>query len=98
MSSCARRARYIGGQMFMSTIRKFAQLFVVILVCHVAVAAQSKWSEQKANDWYKRQPWLVGSNYVPAYAINELEMWQADTFDPQKIDRELGWAEGLGMK
>jgi hypothetical protein len=26
-----------------------------------------------------------------------LEMWQADTFDPQRIDLELGWAEGLSM-
>ena len=32
------------------------------------------------------QPWLVGANYVPASAINELEMWQADTFDPKRID------------
>jgi endo-1,4-beta-mannosidase len=40
---------------------------------------------------------LVGSNFIPADAINELEMWQADTFDPQEIDKELGWAEGLGM-
>jgi hypothetical protein len=24
-------------------------------------------------------------------------MWQADTFDPTTIDRELGWAEGIGM-
>jgi hypothetical protein len=24
-------------------------------------------------------------------------MWQADTFDPPTIDRELGWAEGVGM-
>src|SRR6201999_3621262 len=30
-------------------------------------------------------------------AINELEMWQAETFDPNEIDRELGWAEGIGM-
>ena len=44
-----------------------------------------------------KQPWLVGSNYIPATAINELEMWQADSFDPQRIDLELGWAEGLGM-
>jgi hypothetical protein len=39
----------------------------------------------------------VGSNYIPATAINELEMWQAETFDPATIDKELGWAEGLGM-
>lgn len=24
-------------------------------------------------------------------------MWQAETFDPQTTDRELGWAEGLGF-
>ncbi len=38
-----------------------------------------------------------GSNYIPANAINELEMWQAETFDPAQIDKELGWAEGIGM-
>ena len=56
-----------------------------------------RWSEQKANAWYQQQPWLVGSDYIPADAINELEMWQAETFDPQQIDKEFGWAESLGM-
>jgi hypothetical protein len=56
-----------------------------------------RWSDKKAAAWYARQPWLVGSNYIPANAINELEMWQAETFDPKTIDKELGWAEGLGM-
>lgn len=55
------------------------------------------WSEEKANEWYKQQPWLVGADYIPANAINQLEMWQASTFDPRTIDKELGWAEGLGM-
>ena len=59
--------------------------------------SQSRWSEQRANDWYAQQPWLVGSNYIPATAINELEMWQADTFDPQRIDLELGWAQSIGL-
>jgi len=56
-----------------------------------------RWSESQANAWYAQEPWLVGSNYVPANAINQLEMWQAESFDPQQIDKELGWAEGLGM-
>jgi hypothetical protein len=55
------------------------------------------WSEQQANSWYAGQPWLVGSNYVPTSAINQLEMWQEETFDPTQIDKELGWAEALGM-
>ena len=55
--------------------------------------ARPRWSEQAAQAWYHQQPWIVGSNYIPASAINELEMWQADTFDPQRIDLELGWAQ-----
>jgi len=56
-----------------------------------------RWTEQQANDWYRNQPWLVGANYIPASAVNQLEMWQAKTFDPQRIDLELGWAESIGM-
>lgn len=53
--------------------------------------------EAKAADWYRHQAWPVGSNYVPASAINPLEMWQADTFQPGEIDKEFDWAQGLGM-
>lgn len=56
-----------------------------------------QWSKEKANAWYDAQPWPVGCNFIPSTAVNQLEMWQADTFDPQTIDRELGWAAGLGM-
>jgi hypothetical protein len=56
-----------------------------------------RWSAEKANEWYTRQPWLVGCNFIPSTAINQLEMWQAETFDPATIDRELGWAAGIGF-
>jgi len=56
-----------------------------------------RWTKEKANAWYVGQPWPVGANYAPRYAINQLEMWQAETFDPKVIDQELGWAESLGM-
>src|ERR1035438_369475 len=58
---------------------------------------QSRWTESQANAWYGQQPWPVGANFLPSTASNELEMWQAETFDPATIDRELGWAEGIGM-
>src|SRR5690348_2407038 len=70
---------------------------VSLLLNAVALAQTDRWPEKKANDWYAKQPWLVGSDYIPANAINELEMWQADTFDAKRIDLELGWAQGLGM-
>lgn len=60
-------------------------------------ADNGRWSETRANTWYAQQGWPVGSNFIPKDAINQLEMWQAATFDPQEIDKELGWGEGLGM-
>jgi len=67
------------------------------LVAIASAQAREPWSKEQANTWYKAQPWMVGCNYIPSSAINQLEMWQADTFDPAAIDRELGWAEGLGF-
>ncbi|MGC2182069.1 MAG: 1,4-beta-xylanase, partial [Terriglobales bacterium] len=72
-------------------------LILVLAFSSQVFATAQRWSAEKANGWYQQQPWLVGSNFIPASAINELEMWQADTFDPQEIDKELGWAQGLGM-
>jgi hypothetical protein len=70
---------------------------LVPAACVLLGAQEPRWTEQQANTWYAAQPWLVGANFAPADAINELEMWQADTFDANEIDRELGWAEGAGM-
>ncbi|MCY7420953.1 MAG: cellulase family glycosylhydrolase [Chitinophagaceae bacterium] len=55
------------------------------------------WSIEKSNAWYKQHAWMTGANFIPSTAINQLEMWQADTFDPQTIDQELGWAAGIGF-
>jgi Cellulase (glycosyl hydrolase family 5) len=77
-----------------------SMLFAVIvlgLVYAQNLSARPRWTESEASAWYSKQPWPLGSNFIPASAINELEMWQADTFDPQEIDKELGWAQGAGM-
>jgi len=77
-------------------------LFVFLIAGTLASAAsglvaQDRWTEEKANAWYGQQAWPVGANFLPSTAINELEMWQAESFDAPTIDRELGWAEGIGM-
>ena len=65
---------------------------------HEPVAdSPGRWSREQAAAWYAAQPWLVGCNYIPSTAINQLEMFQADTFDPETIDRELALAQGLGF-
>jgi len=78
--------------------KKSSLALVILLVSGWAMSAQQiRWTEKEAADWYAKQAWLVGSNYIPADAINELEMWQADTFDAKRIDTELGWAEAIGL-
>jgi hypothetical protein len=58
---------------------------------------KNRWEIDRINDWYDQKQWLVGCNFIPSTAVNQLEMWQADTFDPDRIRLELGWAAGLGM-
>lgn len=76
-----------------------ATLVAIALASFAAAvsAAEGRWPAERANAWYGGQPWPVGANFVPSTAINQLEMWQAETFDPETIDRELGWAAGIGM-
>lgn len=56
-----------------------------------------RWTVERANEWGDKQPFFFGANFTPSTAINQLEMWQSDTFDPQTIERELGYAQGIGM-
>ncbi len=56
-----------------------------------------RWSAQKAADWYAAQPWRAGCNYITSSAINQLEMFQPDTFDLPRIDKEMGYAQSLGF-
>src|SRR6187455_2063217 len=77
-----------------------AAVFLSFLGCKTnpeTIAPRARWTIEQANAWYAKQPWLVGCNYSPRTAINQLEMWQAETWDPQTIDQELGWAHDLGF-
>ncbi|WP_018627464.1 cellulase family glycosylhydrolase [Niabella aurantiaca] len=60
-------------------------------------ATRETWTAQQANEWYATQPWYVGANFLPSTAINQLEMWQAATFDTATIDKELALAASIGM-
>jgi hypothetical protein len=81
----------------MWNIRLLGFIAVLALSPVQHVDAQARWTPERAAAWQKDHPWLAGSNFIPSTAINQLEMWQAETFDAATIDRELGWAEGLGF-
>lgn len=71
--------------------------FVTIAANLFAQPNANRWSEAKVADWYAQQGWLRGCNFNPSSALNQLEMWQSDSFDPTTIERELGWASSIGM-
>ena len=80
---------------------KFRRTMILSLSLLVAASAfaqpRARWTEKQANDWYAKQPWLVGANFIPSDAINQLEMFQAATFNPALNDKELGLGESIGM-
>ncbi len=70
---------------------------IIAFAAHAVSQAPQRWTADRANQWYAQQAWLVGANYIPSDAINELEMFQAATFNPALNDKELGLAESIGM-
>ena len=63
----------------------------------VTYPATDRWPAERAREYYAARPRPVGANYNNRDAINQLEMWQAETFAPEQIDEELGWAAAAGM-
>ncbi|MBT1710971.1 cellulase family glycosylhydrolase [Fulvivirgaceae bacterium PWU5] len=77
--------------------RQTILVLALVFTVAAAMAQDKKWTAQKANDWYAKQGWISGCNYQPNSAINQLEMFQKETFDKVAIDRELKWASDLGF-
>ena len=92
-----RRARALAVGFLASVLLVTAATTATAAEANATANANGRWTEAKAAEWQARTGWLVGCNYGPAYAINQLEMWQADTFDPAAIDREMALAESLGF-
>jgi len=81
----------------MANVLSITLLVLIISCAENPKIHYEKWSEKEVNEWYNKVGWSSGTNFVPSTAINQLEMWQADTFDPITIERELGWAKELGF-
>lgn len=85
------------GNATMTARFRLAVLVLALASTTAEARAAERWSKEKAEAWAQKTPWLVGCNFITSSAVNQLEMWQADTFDPTAIDRELGLAESLGF-
>ncbi|MBZ9731234.1 cellulase family glycosylhydrolase [Salegentibacter sp. JZCK2] len=78
-------------------MKKIILTSLIVVIALGSLNAQDRWSREKAQEWYNQHDWLTGANFNPSTAINQLEMWQKDTFDPETIDRELGYAAEIGF-
>jgi hypothetical protein len=79
---------------------KKSSLIIFCFLCYFSIQAQTirpAWSKNEANQWYAKQGWLRGCDFIPSTAINQLEMWQEETFDTATISRELGYARSIGL-
>jgi hypothetical protein len=79
------------------TIFIFFAGIVLLAACNTQTDVREVWTKEQANEWYKQWGWLRGCDFIPSTAINQLEMWQAETFDAATIDKELGWAADIGL-
>jgi len=55
-----------------------------------------RWPAAKAREWHAATGPLAGCIYLPRRAVNSTAMWQEESFDPETIDEELGWAAAAG--
>ena len=82
-------------------MRRISLLFALVIALSVqsghAQRERAVWSKEKANEWYKHYGWLRGCDFIPHTAINQLEMWQAETFDTAAISLDLGYAQSIGL-
>ncbi|MFZ9187938.1 MAG: glycoside hydrolase family 2 TIM barrel-domain containing protein [Algoriphagus sp.] len=81
----------------MKQLYVFLAFLLFVNIHSVRSQGASVWTAESANDWYSKQPFYVGANFLPSSAINQLEMWQAESFDAETISKELGWASSIGM-
>jgi hypothetical protein len=74
----------------------FTVLSLLLASCTQEIT-NKKWTKEQAANWAEEMGWLRGSNFNPSTAINQLETWQAESFDTETINRELGWAADIGL-
>ena len=78
-------------------IFSIASLLAAVSCVAPSTELAGRWPEERANAWYASLDWPVGFNYVTGTAINQFEMWQQESFDPQTMEHEMSLAEGLGF-
>jgi hypothetical protein len=70
---------------------------LLLLFFHHEIYGRTQWTPDQAFAWFNAQKYIMGTEYMTSSAVNQLEMWQAATFDPVLIDKEMAVGQQLGM-
>ena len=61
------------------------------------VMGPSRWTADAAAGWRQRTGLIIGCNFTPGYAANQIEFWSSDTFDRKAIEAELDLVRSVGF-
>ncbi len=78
-------------------MKKILILMVMLTILFNICFARERWTAEQANDWFAKQKYRAGVNYIPAYAINPIEIWSAETFDIKAIEKEFALMQSIGF-
>lgn len=58
-----------------------------------------KWTKERVWDWYNKEPWIRGCNFMGSDCANRIDQWQEEGFEQRLIvaDRELKLAADTGL-
>eukprot|EP01064_Diplonema_japonicum_P030929 TRINITY_DN538_c1_g2_i1.p1 TRINITY_DN538_c1_g2~~TRINITY_DN538_c1_g2_i1.p1 ORF type:complete len:452 (+),score=54.52 TRINITY_DN538_c1_g2_i1:48-1358(+) len=61
-----------------------------------SLTVRSRWSVEEAWAWQKKVGWMIGGNFVPSNAVNQIQMFSEEGFDVTLIEKEIKIAAKKG--
>ena len=71
-------------------------IFALLILFSQQLSARDIWTPDQAWAWFNAQKYIMGTEFTVSSAANQLEMWQAETFDAELIEKEISFGAKLG--
>ena len=80
-------------------MKKLLMTFMASAALVASAARNGPWTKEQAWEWYSRQPWMRGCNYMPASCANRVDQWQEMGCEERfaEMERELKLAQSIGF-
>uniref|UniRef100_A0A914CLI6 C-type lectin domain-containing protein n=1 Tax=Acrobeloides nanus TaxID=290746 RepID=A0A914CLI6_9BILA len=73
-------------------------IYALLILFSQQILARDIWTPDQAWAWFNAQkPYIMGTELTVSSAANQLEMWQAETFNADLIDKEISFGSKLGF-